>query len=396
MATFDREAVKEQLKMASELTKSEEWNEKEKLIKNHVTELDKKYKVQRGDLVMFMVIQLRDEVQKIKNQSAKYLEQEQEKSSALEGEIVKLKHKTQKYDEIKMEFQKMEKINEQLSQKNSELFKELEKANREIKENKEMVETIGKDVENEMKGNKVELEKLGNEMKEVERNQNQTYAQVTKQSWASKKAVDMEFGRCMNSVIMKYDKTKAEIQEETCSSLKQKLVDLLSLEKVVPSDSSKGAKVITKNQLKENIEVQKLPSPKQKESKYSLQFRVVLKKKFSKKALFSSLKSKKNDWNGILVKNETPANLLRVSISLEKAAWQIREQLKIKTRVIADAKERCLKLEIIDGNTNKSFKEYGKLVATSNEELFERDQSISDEAIIELIKKSKKIMETTE
>ena len=97
-----------------------------------------------------------------------------------------------------------------------------------------------------------------------------------------------------------------------------------------------------------------------------------------------------------MVKNETPANLLRVSISLEKAAWQIREQLKIKTRVIADAKERCLKLEIIDGNTNKSFKEYGKLVATSNEELFERDQSISDEAIIELIKKSKKIMETTE
>ena len=46
--------------------------------------------------------------------------------------------------------------------------------------------------------------KTGNEMKEVEKIQNKTYAQVVKQEWASKKAVDAEFSRCINSVIIKY------------------------------------------------------------------------------------------------------------------------------------------------------------------------------------------------
>ena len=107
--------------------------------------------------------------------------------------------------------------------------------------------------------------------------------------------------------------------------------------------------------------------------------------------MFSSLKHKKQEWKGCVVKNETPANLLRASISLEKVAWKIRETLKYKTRVITDAKERCLKLEIIENNSEKDFKECVKIVATSNKNIFEGDQSISEDIIHELFAKAKDI-----
>ena len=383
MATFNSDKLKQQLKIACELTRKEEWQENEKIIKlNNSNDLEKKYKVQRGDLVMMMVMKLRHQMEEMINQC-----------SEMEKETKELKLKVAKYDDIKEEFQKMEKVNEQIASTNRELCKKIEQAKKESEESNEKIKELESQIRKEKQESKEEMGKIGNEMKEVEKIQNQTYAQVVKQGWASKKAVDAEFSRCMNSVIIKYDKEKAENQDETCSSLKQKLVDLLSQEKVVPSDSNKGVKAITKNQLKDNIEIQKLPSPKQEQSKYSLQFRVILKKKYSKKAMFSSLKHKKQEWKGCVVKNETPANLLRASISLEKVAWKIREKLKYKTRVITDAKERCLKLEIIENNSEKGFKECGKLVASSNENIFEGDHNISEDRIQELIEKAKDIME---
>ena len=374
MATFSSENLKEQLKIASELAKSEEWQENEKLIRKHDNELDKKIKVQREDLVMMLVMKLREQMEK------------------MEKVTKDLQSKVAKYENLEKEMKKMESINEKISKKNGELWNELEKTNKENEGNKEKITQLEKQTEKSKKENKTKIEEIGNEVKEVEKNQSLTYAQVVKQGWASKRAIDAEFSRCMNSVIMKYDKTKEELQNETISTLKHKLVENLCLEKVVPTDNDRVNKTLTKKALQDSIEVQKLPSPKQEHSKYSLQFRVILKKKHSKKALFSSLKSNKEEWKGCIVKNETPANLLRASISLEKVAWQIREKLKLKTRVITDAKERCLKLEVLEQDEVKGFKECGKEVTTSNENIFEDDHNIADEKIEELVEKAKEIM----